>query len=92
VEGCTYDFVMPSPALINSTMKPHKKWVYHLLILCLLLPERCLNESNIHFENLVCWIFLYDPSIPASSLDCNINITLFETFQNLFPQQTSDGE
>jgi hypothetical protein len=25
VEGCTYDFVMPSPALINSTMKPHKK-------------------------------------------------------------------
>lgn len=25
VEGCTYDFVTPAPALINSTMKPHKE-------------------------------------------------------------------
>lgn len=25
VEGCTYDFVTPSPGLINSTMKPHKE-------------------------------------------------------------------
>jgi insulin-like growth factor 2 mRNA-binding protein 1 len=23
VEGCTYDFVTPAPAMINSTMKPH---------------------------------------------------------------------
>jgi hypothetical protein len=25
VEGCTYDFVTPAPALINSTMKPHRE-------------------------------------------------------------------
>jgi len=25
VDGCTYDFVTPAPALINSTMKPHKE-------------------------------------------------------------------
>jgi len=25
VEGCNYDFVTPAPALINSTMKPHKE-------------------------------------------------------------------
>jgi hypothetical protein len=25
VEGCTYDFVTPTPVLFNSTVKPHKE-------------------------------------------------------------------
>ncbi|PNF28804.1 Sodium-coupled monocarboxylate transporter 1 [Cryptotermes secundus] len=30
VEGCTYDFVTPAPAVINSTMEPHKDEVFAL--------------------------------------------------------------
>lgn len=30
VEGCTYDFVTPTPALMNSTLKPHEDEVFPL--------------------------------------------------------------